>query len=97
MIEFQPCTHFFVRASKIGKKAHTSAAVEYHATNTTKNHSHIHVPPIKFNCSERNETTCDVTMVSTVNFLVVRYSAVRDFVESAHVAQVAKRANLSAG
>ena len=35
-------------------------------------------------------------MVSTVNFLVVGYSAVRDFVESAHVAQVAKRANLSA-
>ena len=56
----------------------------------------MHLRKIKFNCSERNETTCDVTMVSTVNFLVVRYSAVRDFVESAHVAQVAKRANLSA-
>ena len=55
-----------------------------------------HVPLIKFNCPGRKETTCDVTMVSTVNFLVVRYSAVRDFVESAHVAQVAKRANLSA-
>ena len=34
-------------------------------------------------------------MVSTIRFLVARCSAVRDFVESAHVAQVATRKPVS--